>query len=71
MPTNTDRRDTLMRVKDVALELDQSKSAIYRKIAAGEIPSVRLGSTSRSPLRVPADALEEWLYHSRALEEEA
>jgi predicted DNA-binding transcriptional regulator AlpA len=62
MSTHTQERDSLMRVKDVARELDQSVSAVYRKIAAGDLPSVRLGSSERAPLRVPERAFRAWLY---------
>jgi excisionase family DNA binding protein len=62
MQTIAPERETLMRVKDVARELDQSVSAVYRKIAAGDLPAVRLGSSERAPIRVPAGALREWLF---------
>jgi hypothetical protein len=53
MATRTKERETLMRVRDIARELDQSLSAVYCKIAARDRPSVRLGSSQRAPIRVP------------------
>jgi predicted DNA-binding transcriptional regulator AlpA len=65
MYMHTQERDSFMRVKDVARELDQSVSAVDRKIAAGDLPAVRLGSSPRAPLRVPPEELEAWLYGAR------
>ena len=65
MQTLAERHDSLMRVRDVAPELDQSVSAVYRKIAVGEIPSVRLGSTERAPIRITSAELHAWLDRSR------
>ncbi len=39
----------------------QSEPSVYRKIATGEIPAVRLGG-GRSALRIPASELEAWLF---------
>ena len=43
--------------KEVATFLGLGRDKTYRMLAAGEIPSVRLGRTYRTPRR----ALEEWL----------
>jgi hypothetical protein len=51
-----------MRLRDVARELDQSVSSVYRKIADGTIPSVRIGSGPFPHLRVPERAFRAWLY---------
>lgn len=45
----------LLRPSRVARLLDLSRSAVYQKIAAGEIPAVRLGRS----IRVPASAIRE------------
>jgi excisionase family DNA binding protein len=63
--TRENERGSLMRVKDVARELDQSVSAVYRKIASGDLPAVRLGSSERSPIRISAAELHAWLDRSR------
>jgi len=52
-----------MRVQEVARELDQHPATIYRKVAVGEIPSLRLGS-GRAAIRVPRADFERWLYAS-------
>jgi excisionase family DNA binding protein len=64
MATSAEEREKLLRVQDVAAELDQSLSAVYRKIAAGELPAVRLGHGERAPIRVPERAFRAWLYGS-------
>jgi excisionase family DNA binding protein len=61
MLTQTHERDALMRVQDVADELGQHKATIYRKVAAGEIPSVRLGP-GRAAILVPRAEFERWLF---------
>jgi excisionase family DNA binding protein len=62
MATNTKERESLMRVREVARELDQSVSSVYRKIHDGTIPSVKLGSGPSAHLRVPERAFRAWLY---------
>jgi excisionase family DNA binding protein len=52
----------LLRVGEVAARLRCSPEVVRRKLRSGELPGVRLGSGPRAPLRVPADALEAWLF---------
>jgi hypothetical protein len=47
---------------DVTDGFDQSASAVYRMIADGYLPAVRLGSSPNAPARVPAAELEERLF---------
>jgi excisionase family DNA binding protein len=47
----------LLRPRRVAAMLDMSRSAIYEKINAGEIPCVRVGRS----VRVPASAIRQLL----------
>jgi excisionase family DNA binding protein len=69
---NAERRESLMRVREVARDLDQSVSAVYRKIAARDLPAVRLGGSPRAPIRVRADELKARLYRPpTAIEEDA
>jgi excisionase family DNA binding protein len=58
---NTERQEALMRVQEVARELGQSPSTIYRKIEEGVIPAYRLADGPRAALRVPRDELLVWL----------
>jgi excisionase family DNA binding protein len=51
----TDR--LMLRVIETAEALGVSRSKAYELIAAGEIPSVRLGGC----VRVPVDALRAWI----------
>ena len=51
----TDR--LLYRPTEAAEVLSVSRSTIYELLASGELPSLRLGGC----LRVPADALKEWI----------
>jgi excisionase family DNA binding protein len=57
-----DATQKLLTVREVGHRLGCSPWTVYRRIAAGEIPAVRLGSGSQAPLRVDADELERWLY---------
>ena len=52
----------LLSVPEVARRLGQSRQTIYRKIAAGELPAVRLGLGAHAHLRVPADELADFIY---------
>ena len=61
MLTEVHEREALMRVREVADELGQHPATIYRKITAGEIPSVRLGP-GRAAIRVPRAEFERWLF---------
>ncbi len=56
MQTTADRSE-LLTVRELAREWKQHPATIYRKVAAGEIPAVRLGGGT-SALRIPRAALE-------------
>lgn len=47
----------LLRPREVALATGYSRSKTYELIAAGVIPSMRIGKC----VRVPVDALREWI----------
>jgi excisionase family DNA binding protein len=53
-PYATDR--LLLRVSEVAEALGIGRSKAYELVAAGLIPSIRIGSS----VRVPVQALREW-----------
>jgi excisionase family DNA binding protein len=44
--------------KDAAKRLRVSPSVIYDWISRGDLPSYRAGPRPRSPLRIPAEAIE-------------
>jgi excisionase family DNA binding protein len=50
-------RPELMTVAELAAEWRQSREAVYRKVRAGRIPSVRLGD-ERAAIRIPRAELE-------------
>ena len=52
----------LLRVDAVAERLDVSRRTVYRKIEAGQIPALRLGSSPGEAIRVPEAELLEWLF---------
>jgi len=60
MATKLEETQKLLTVDQVAERLGQSKWSVYRKVAAGTIPAVRLGG-GRSALRVREAELERWL----------
>jgi excisionase family DNA binding protein len=47
----------LLRVEDVMSQLSLSRPTVYHMIAAGELPSIRIGRA----IRVPVASLEDWL----------
>jgi excisionase family DNA binding protein len=51
----------LATVKEVAALLGVDEKTVRRKIAAGQSPAVQLGGR-RSPVRVPLNELQRWLY---------
>jgi len=51
---------TLLSPRQVADELDVSRSTVYRHIQAGSLAAVRVGHDGRT-LRVSRDAVSEWL----------
>jgi excisionase family DNA binding protein len=53
--------ESLLTVAEVAEFLRLHPNTVRAKIAAGEIPSLHLGSGPMSPLRIPRDQLEESL----------
>jgi len=59
MPVDADMSDAslLLRPDEVARALSVSRSAAYRLISEGQLPSVRLGKS----VRVPRLALERWI----------
>jgi excisionase family DNA binding protein len=51
----------LLTVREVAAQIGLSKIAVYRKVEAGELPSIRLGDGPKAPIRINPDDLVEWL----------
>jgi excisionase family DNA binding protein len=52
---------SLLTVAEAADWARLSERTVRRRIAAGDLAAVRLGSSPRAPIRVPADELEAWL----------
>jgi excisionase family DNA binding protein len=52
----------LLKVAQVAERIQETPATVYRLIAAGELPAIRLGSSPRSPLRVDAGELHQFVY---------
>ena len=50
-----------MTVPEVASRLRVSKATVYRRIAEGSLPAVRVGD-GFGPVRVDEQELEAWLY---------
>jgi excisionase family DNA binding protein len=52
----------LLTVGEVAFRLRQSERTVRDKIAAGDLPALKIGSGPRAPIRVDSAELERWLY---------
>ena len=48
-----------LRPEEAAKVLSLGRAKVYNMIAAGELPSVRIGRS----IRVPAGRLREWIHH--------
>jgi excisionase family DNA binding protein len=61
----TTETQTLLTVAETAARLRVSRLTVYRRIAKGQIPALRIGD-ERGPLRIPEDELSAWLYGEAA-----
>jgi excisionase family DNA binding protein len=59
--TIADHHRRYLTVAEVAHELGCSEPTVRRRIRAGELLAVQLGGRG-SPVRIPRQALEDWLY---------
>lgn len=50
----------ILRVKDVAAELQVSQATVYRFINSGELRHINVGSDKRPRLRITAEDFEAW-----------
>ena len=55
----------LVRVRDVARQLDVSQSTVWRWIYSGDLPAVQLGGRGHT-VRVDQRELREWIYRDAA-----
>lgn len=51
-----------MTVQEVAAMINISEKTVRRLIWDGRLPAIRVGDSDRSPLRIPVDGLNDWLY---------
>ncbi len=62
MAATTENQETrLLTVNEAAKRCRVSKPHVYRLVASGEIPAVRVGAGA-GPIRIDAGELEAWLY---------
>jgi excisionase family DNA binding protein len=59
MPTGPPK---LLKVDQVAERLQVSPWSVYRLVARGDLPAVKLGTGPRVPIRVDADELQQFVY---------
>ena len=62
MATAATAGEDWLTINEGAAWLEVSKTTLYRRIAAGELPAVKLGGVG--PIRIPASGLEEFLERS-------
>lgn len=62
MSTDETNPGRLLNVEEVGRRLGLSRATVYRRIATGDIPAVRLASQGRGAVRVSEDELEDWLF---------
>ncbi len=65
MSTNKQQR-ALLTVPQAAERLAQGVSTIRRKISAGELPAIRLGTGPQAPVRIDPEDLDAWLAERRS-----
>lgn len=53
--------EKLLTVGEVALRLCQSERTVRDKVAAGLIPSIRIGDGSHAPIRIRSAEFAAWL----------
>jgi excisionase family DNA binding protein len=58
----TSETHDLLTIEEAASRCRVSRPTMYRLVAAGLVPAVRVGVSEKSPLRVPRRELEEWLF---------
>jgi excisionase family DNA binding protein len=58
--SSTGTRGVLLGVGEVARRLDVSKATVYRLVASGELPAIRLGGIGAS-VRLDEATLERWI----------
>jgi excisionase family DNA binding protein len=61
-PMHTAENASLLTVPEVAARWKVSRSTVWRRIAAGELPAVRIGSGPHAPVRVDPAALDDFLH---------
>jgi excisionase family DNA binding protein len=61
--------ETLLTPAQVADAVGLSRGTVYRHIAAGDLPAVRVGHGPRPQLRVRESVLDEWLAPTTELDE--
>ena len=57
---------SLLTLQQVAERLAQSPRSIRRKVASGELPALRLGTSPKCPLRFVQGEVEAWLYRTES-----
>jgi excisionase family DNA binding protein len=59
----------LLTTLQVARRLGQTEETVRRKIRSGELPALRLGSSDRSPFRIPETEFRTWLYGPQRIDD--
>jgi excisionase family DNA binding protein len=59
MPSDVQK---LLKPAQVAERLQVSPWSVYRLVARGDLPAVKLGAGPRAPIRVDADELDQFVY---------
>jgi excisionase family DNA binding protein len=59
----------LLTTLQVARRLGQTEETVRRKIRSGDLPALRLGSSDRSPFRVPETEFRTWLYGPQEIDD--
>ncbi len=57
----TAQASKLLTIPQAAEQLEMSTRYVYERIAAGDLPTVQLGTAGRSIKRIPAAALAEFI----------
>lgn len=69
MNTIENQPPELMTVEQAAELANVSRATLYRRVAAGEVEAVKIGSGPKAPIRIPRTSFLDWIFAEPTREE--